>query len=237
MIQSIFLVLFAWVVLAGANAQGAPATNRTATATPHLEDYRIGPGDDLSVVFPFNAELNHEGPVGPDGRFSLPLAGSLELAGQTVPQAAAMISKVLHDSGVVDDARTSITILHYGANVYIGGEVRLPGLITLSPGMDPMQAVIAAGGLLDTAKTKKIAIIRRAADGHAIVSYVDLRGYMHGVASTKIPPLQPRDVIFVPKSSIAEADRWVDQYLNKLVPFGKNLNYGFGTSTTTTVSK
>ncbi len=201
-----------------------------------MPEYRIGPGDELAVTFPFNAELNHDGPVGPDGRFSLPLAGSLDLAGKTVPEASALISKVLRESGVVEDARASITIRRYGANVYIGGEVRLPGLVSLSPGMDAMQAVIAAGGLLDTAKTRKVAIIRRATDGHALVSYVNLRDYMHGAASAKIPPLQPRDVVFVPKSSIAEVDLWVDQYLNKSLPFGKNLNYSFGTQTTTTVS-
>jgi protein involved in polysaccharide export with SLBB domain len=195
-------------------AQLAHPLDQAAAQAPRPGEYLIGPGDELAVVFPFNAELNTDGPVGPDGRFSLPFAGSLDLAGETVGQASALISTALQQRGIVADAHASVSVRRYAANVYIGGEVRLPGLISLSPGMDALQAVIAAGGLLDTARTKHIAIIRRAPDGRAIITYVNLRDYTHGIAASKI-----------------------DQYLNKLLPFGKSLNYGLGSYTTTTLAK
>jgi hypothetical protein len=70
-------------------------------------------------------------------------------------------------------------------------------------------------------------VIRRSTDGRPIILYVDLHAYTRGGA-IKLPPLESRDVVFVPKSSIAEADVWVDQYLNKLLPFGKSFNYNVG---------
>ena len=201
---------------------------------PQLPEYKLGPGDEISVTFPLNAELNHDGPIGPDGRFTMTLVGSLYLAGETVDQATLTIANSLRENRIVADARPSLTIRHYAAPVYVGGEVKLPGVLQLAAGMDAVQAIIAAGGLLDTAKTKKIAIIRRAPDGRALITYLDLRAYMHGDAAGRTP-LEAHDVIFVPKSSIAEADLWVDQYLNRLLPFGRSLNYNFGNYGTNTV--
>jgi protein involved in polysaccharide export with SLBB domain len=177
-----------------------------------LPEYRLGPGDEISVTFPLNPELNHDGPIGPDGRFTMTLVGSLYLAGDTVAEATLAIATSLRENRIVSDARPSLTIRHYSA----------------------FQAIIAAGGLLDTAKTRKIAIIRRLPDGRASISYLDLRAYVRGDAIGHIP-LEARDVVFVPKSSIAEADKWVDQYLNKLLPFGKSLNYNLGNYGTTAV--
>ena len=41
-------------------------------------------------------------------------------------------------------------------------------------------------------------------------------------------PLQAADVVYVPKSSIASFDLFVDQYLNQSLPFIKSLNYNLG---------
>ena len=210
-----------------------PAANIPARP-PKLPEYHLGPGDEISVTFPLNPELNHDGPIGPDGRFTMTLVGSLYLAGDTVDEATLAIANALRENKIVADARPSLTIRHYAASVYVGGEVRQPGMLQLAAGMDAFQAIIAAGGLLDTAKTRKIAIIRRTPDGHALISHLDLKAYLHGDDTGHVP-LDSRDVIFVPKSSIAEADRWVDQYLNKLLPFGKNLNYQLGSYGATAV--
>jgi protein involved in polysaccharide export with SLBB domain len=215
---------------AQAASQPAPEARK-----PVLPEYRLSPGDEVSVTFPFNAELNHDGPVGPDGRFTLPLVGPLYLNGDTISEATLKLAVALRDYGIVEDAHPSLTIRKYSASVFVGGEVKQPGTFTLSAGMDPLQAVIAAGGMLDTAKTKRIAVIRRSPEGRAIILYVDLHAYTRGGAA-RLAPLEARDVVFVPKSNIAEADAWVDQYLNKLLPFGKNFNYNLGNYGTTTVA-
>jgi len=197
----------------------------TAVVPP---EYRLGPGDELSVAFPYNPELNHDGPVGPDGRFTLPQVGNILVAHVTIAEATAAISDQLRIAGIVADARPSVTIRTYGAAVFVGGEVKTPGLVRLTAGMDPLQAVIVAGGMLDTAKSKKIVIIRRGPDGVPVQHYVDLRAYLRHGLTAGVDPLAAQDVVFVPKSSIAEADIWVDQYLNKLIPFNKSLDYSVG---------
>jgi protein involved in polysaccharide export with SLBB domain len=224
---ALFFLLPAPIAAQVATVRTLVPTTTEPIRAPALPAYKLGPGDEISITFPLNQELNHDGPIGPDGRFTMTLVGSLYLAGDTVDEATLAIANALRENKIVSDARPSLTIRHYAASVYVGGEVKLPGMLQLAAGMDAFQAIIAAGGLLDTAKTKKIAIIRRSPDGHALISYLDLRAYMRGEAIGHIP-LEARDVIFVPKSSVAEADRWVDQYLNKLLPFGRNLNYQLG---------
>lgn len=231
------LRVFAALLWAGAALSPAGAQDvsiPSAIAPP--PEYRIGAGDDLSVTFPYNAELNHDGPVGPDGRFTMPEVGNILLAHATISEATATIATALRRSGIVENARPSLTIRQYGASVFVGGEVRLPGAVRLTGGMDALQAVIVAGGLLDTARSKKVVVIRRDANGVPVQHYIDLRSYVRHGAVAGAEPLLSQDIVFVPKSSIAEANVWVDQYINKLLPFSRGLNYSVGNGAVNTVT-
>lgn len=228
---------FALVPAASAQNSAAPSK---APSAPYVQDeYRIGPGDELTITFPNNYELNHTGPVGPDGRVPLPLLGNVLIAGDTQTQAASMIANTLRDKGIAENAVPDITIAHYGTTVYVGGQVKSPGAIQLASGMDILQAIIAAGGMTDSARTGQVAVIRRTADNHANVMYFSMKDYRKGKSDGVVATLEPRDVIFVPRSKIAEVDMWVDNYINKTLPFSRGLSYTYGNYpvTSPTVSK
>jgi hypothetical protein len=38
-------------------------------------------------------------------------------------------------------------------------------------------------------------------------------------------PLHRFDVVYVPKSSVAEVNLWIDQYINRNIPFTRNFSY------------
>ncbi|MEJ0069795.1 MAG: hypothetical protein WDO24_14870 [Pseudomonadota bacterium] len=42
--------------------------------------------------------------------------------------------------------------------------------------------------------------------------------------------------MFVPKSTIAEVDLFVEQFITRVLPFERNFNYTLGSQTTTTTS-
>ena len=217
---------------AGAEAEPtiAPAARDASAAAADVQDaYRIAAGDELSVSYPYNPEMNLAGPVGPDGHFVVPFVGNLAVGGHTLDEVAAEISAKLRSGGIVADARPVVSIKAYGAVVFVGGEVHNPGPVKLAQAADPLQAVISAGGLLDTAHLRKVVIIHRAPDGSIGKRIADLRAYSLNGRSPGIV-LQAQDIVFVPRSSIAEADLWVDQYLNKLLPFSKSLNYSLGSA-------
>src|SRR5579859_54858 len=206
--------------------------------------YIIGPGDDLSVVFPFNAELNYEGPVGPDGSFTLPVAGTVATTGRTSAQVEEAISQALTDRKIARKPSVSISIRRYAQVIYVGGEVKNPGVIPLQNKMDPLQAVLAAGGALDSARTHSVVIVRRGPDGKTLLRVVDLDELIHTGDKTQAVALRPQDTIFVPKTTIAEVDLWIDEYINKALPFQRGFSYtinnntnpnpGANTTTTTT---
>lgn len=187
--------------------------------------YRIQPGDDLSVVLPFNGELNYRGPVAPDGTLTMPFAGTVPAAGLTVTQLGDNINKALATNGVAADAHASVGIAQSASHVYVGGQVARPGEIALHPGMSVIQAVIAAQGLLDTARTNEVVLIRRSPDGRPMLRTIDIDALTHQGDPAQDIILQSSDTIFVPKSSVAEVDQWVDQYIDKVLPFNRGFDY------------
>lgn len=210
-----------------------PAVAQTSRAAPPADsadqqEYRLGAGDAVAIVYPYNSELNFEGTVGPDGRLTLPLIGSVPVAGLTADDAGARIGEALRRERIVADARPSLTIRTYGASVFVGGEVRTPGAVRLAGPMDAMRAIIMAGGVLDTAKSKKVVVIRQMPDGTASLRYVDLRAYVKAGGAGQDEPLRSQDVVFVPRSSVAEANLWIEQHINRMLPFSRSLNFNVG---------
>jgi protein involved in polysaccharide export with SLBB domain len=228
-------VATAFALTLSCGAQQPVSATPVSSHTPLVKsEYRIGTGDDLAITYPYNAELNHAGPVGPDGRITLPLIGSVSVAGETINEAADLINNDLRAAGIVANAYADVQVQRFGNNVYVGGQVGKPGMVALSAGMDPLQAVITAGGFLDTAKSGRVAVIHRTADNRAEITYIDLRHYLGGQHVHTIQ-LAPYDVVYVPRSKIAEVDEWVDNYINKTLPFSRSLNLNTGNNGTAVI--
>jgi polysaccharide biosynthesis/export protein len=109
-------------------------------------------------------------------------------------------------------------------NIYVGGEVSQPGLETLQGNITALMAVIKAGGALHTASLRSVILIRNnTSSGKPEVRKIDLRATLKGTGEDIA--LQPFDVIYVPRSNIAKADQFVDQYMRQITPIP--LNGGF----------
>jgi protein involved in polysaccharide export with SLBB domain len=213
----------------------AGAAHAQAAAAP---EYRLHAGDQIAVTMPLTPELNASGPVGPDGRFTVPLAGQVAVAGLTATDAEKSIAKALRDAGLVADARPSVAVRQFGGTVFVGGEVRSPGQIALTSPLNPLQAIISAGGLLNTAKSKKVAILRQAGPASGNVYNFNVREFTKTGKSQSDISLEPGDIVFVPKSGIAEVVLWLDQHINGIIPDALhfNVNLGGGSNVNSTVS-
>ena len=206
----------------------APATVLAQNQSAPDAAYRLLPGDEITVRFPLNSELDAEGPIGPDGRFSVPLLGRVVMAGLTLDQAEQAIDQALVDQRIVANARTSISVDSYAGVVYVGGEVAKPGSVPITRALNPLQAITEAGGLLDPAKARRIAVIRPNGNSQAVVQTINMRKFVKTGLGDGALRLQPGDILFVPKSTIAEINVWLDQHINKIIPDALNLNWNFG---------
>ena len=74
-----------------------------------------------------------------------------------------------------------------------------------------------AGGFnLQTAELKNVVIIRQR-DGKHYGTVLDFQDVLKG-KDERTFYLEPRDIVYVPRTKIADLNQWVDQYLTKMVP-------------------
>jgi protein involved in polysaccharide export with SLBB domain len=180
--------------------------------------YFIQPGDELSIKFFYNPELNEDVVVRPDGKISLQLVDEVQAGGKTPAQ----LDQELTQKYSVDLKTPAITVIMRsfgGQQVFVGGEVGEPQSITMTPNMSLLQAVMSAGGFLDTAARDNVLIIRAGPDNQAVSLFVNLEEAISGNSPEGSTQLQPADIIFVPKTGIARANVWVDQYIRQLLMF------------------
>ena len=192
--------------------------------------YRIGPGDELSLQFLVNPDLNARVIVGPDGRGVFPLISSVPVQGMTVEQANDALTRQYATALRRPDVQTLIT--SYGAaQIYVGGEVHTAGVFPIKGELTPAQAVMTAGGFLPTARTGKVVVIRqRPGDRQLLMRVLDEKDLLERGQSDGGFAVLPGDLVFVPRSSIAEVDLFVQQYITGVLPFSTSagVSYNLG---------
>ena len=213
-------------LLIGCATQTAVAPNTPVVASsPKPAPYLIQPGDELGIKFFYNPDLNETVLVRPDGKISLQLVDDVQAAGLTPAQLDEALTQK-YSQELIKPAITVIVRSFTGQRVYVGGEVNRPSLVSLTAGMTALQAVINAGGLKETAKLEDAIVIRKGQDTRPIPLRVDLSEAIYGKNAEAHFQLQPYDIVYVPKTFIAKANKFVNQYIERLILF-RGVSFGF----------
>ncbi|MHB8285644.1 MAG: polysaccharide biosynthesis/export family protein [Caulobacteraceae bacterium] len=179
--------------------------------------YRLYPGDVLDVAAPSAPELARTVTVQPDGRISLPLIRPVMAADRSIAQLEAELTQAYSSQLVrpqIDvDVKTATPL-----RVFVGGEVGKPGVYDMPGDITALQAVLMAGGFNNTGQDKNVVIIRRGVDGRPMMRHADLHAAVFQADRTDQVPLRRFDIIYVPRTGIANADLFVLQYLRGLTP-------------------
>lgn len=151
-------------VEAQASAQAAavaavPAAPKPRATVVPLADYVIGPDDQLSVVFWRDKDMSADVVVRPDGKISLPLLNEVQAAGYTPEQLRDRLVEAA--SKYIEQPNATVVVKEiHSRNVYITGKVAKSGTYPVTTGMNVMQLIALAGGLLEYADEKNIVVIR-----------------------------------------------------------------------------
>ena len=160
---------------------------------PVPESYRLGVGDQI-VVQLFGKENDQlDLQVGRSGDISFPKLGSITLSGLTFEDARDLIKTRVEQQLIGVDAVVSMGRLR-AINVFMAGEVAVPGAYSVSALTTVTQALFQAGGVTDIGSLRNIQV-RRAGSVVATFDTYDL--LMKGDVSEDIR-LQSGDVVFVP---------------------------------------
>jgi len=137
---------------------GLAAAGLTISVTQANAEYRVNIGDVLEVVVAGLPDFRHRAAVQVDGNISLPLAGTLPVAGLPLPQirakiGAALASKIYRQRTpdgrevviVIDADEVATTVAEYRP-IYVNGDVSKPGEYPYRPSITARQLVAVAGG-------------------------------------------------------------------------------------------
>ena len=197
-------------------------------AQPTPAPYRVQVNDVLEFMFFKNTELNQTQTVGPDGVVSLQLIGSVQVGGRTVEDITAEVTKRYAKELVLP--QVTVAVKEYsGLKVYVGGEVNAPGIQVYRGGLTALQAVVAAGGFKTTASLSSVVLIHKGPSGEPVGALVDLSRVLKHAEVERDVALAPADIIFVPRSGIANVNLFVEQYFLKMWPIPLYVGYQVNT--------
>ena len=187
-------------LVAAALLTGAPASAQTG-------DYRIEAGDQLAITVLEDPGLNTTALVRPDGKISLPLAGTITAAGRTPEAVRDAIRRALAESFVepptVNVALTGVGEEQTPPVVYVLGAVTRPGAIEIDRPIDILQALALAGGMSPFAASQRIQL-RRVTSGGQSIELFDYEAVEDGAVPIGQMPLRDGDVIVVPERGLFE---------------------------------
>lgn len=120
--------------------------------------YTLGPGDRVYVTVFNHADLTGEFELDGDGRFSMPLIGTVAAAGLTPGQLQDLLISRLKPDYLVNP-RVSIEVRNYRPYFLIG-EVQSTGSFPYVEGITYLRAIAMAGGYTYRAKKDVVYVIR-----------------------------------------------------------------------------
>lgn len=166
---------------------------------PTPANYRLGPGDEITIDIWGTNQVSIQETITPDGAISIDNLGLIFLNGMTVNQATSFLRKELNKiyTGLADEKPTSQIRVSLGNSrtiqVNVMGEVYQPGTYALSAFSTVFHALYSAGGVSEIGSLRNIQVVR---NGKTIAN-VDVYNFiMHGKTKDDIS-LQEGDVIIV----------------------------------------
>jgi protein involved in polysaccharide export with SLBB domain len=200
------------------------AKNSTVQPTTAPQAYLLQPGDNIEVKFAYVADLNQAQIIRPDGKISLPLIHDVQAAGMTPGELQdALLQK--YQETALKSPELVVIVREFNSNkIYIGGEVGQPGSQPLLTPTTVLQAILQANGFKNTARANEVLLIRQRAGGGYDWQVLNLEKALSGENFAANIPLAPRDVIYVPRSDIANVDLFVDQYVRQVLPISPGIS-------------
>ncbi len=211
---------------AGAASPPAPQANAVSFPTWKASDneYRFYPGDTFKLDVRTAPEFSGEHTVAPDGRIALPGLPRIMAADRSVSELQASLEHEL--SRELRDPSLSITPVSFKSQqIFVGGEVKDPGVYDLPGEIGPLQAILLAGGWTEKGKPSDVVLMRRAPGGAVMTRRIDARSELNEKALQDIGPLRRFDVVYVSRKRIADENLFMQQFVRDALPINFGLVY------------
>jgi len=188
---------------------GLAAQSQTETPSPALkvtplrelestqpkdgDQYQLGSGDEITLTVIGRPELSGLHTIGPDGRITLPIAGSVAVGGMSRDDASDVIVKSL--GKYYETPAATITVTKYGSNrILLLGDIEHPGPQYFDGSPTLLEAVTRGGALLSADKNKRMPSVCFIYRGTNQIGEIHLKE----VAQSGDIRLRRNDTIYIP---------------------------------------
>ncbi|SFI06845.1 polysaccharide export outer membrane protein [Albimonas pacifica] len=176
------------------------------------EPYKIRVGDRLQISVLEDPSLSTQVLVLPDGRISLPIAGSVFVSGRSTADVEAQLTRALASGFAVQPTITvsvaglaplaASSALEAPIRFYVMGAMNRPGAVESDREITMIEAIALAGGPSPFAATDRIQLRRRDADGVETVTTFDFERVEEGLPVTNNVVIEEGDVIYAPERGL-----------------------------------
>jgi len=166
-----------------------------ALSQPLSGAYRIEVGDVLEISFFKTPQLNQTRIVAPDGDIHLALVGRVRAVGLSIDELAREVTEK-YQRELIDQ----------------------PSMLPYRGGLSLVQAIMNAGGFARTARRSSVVLIRKGQRGEARGALINVEEILDEGRLETDPALAPSDIVFVPRSRVADVNLFVEQYIQNNIP-------------------
>ena len=177
----------------------APSSNIGVSAPA---GYILTPNDQVTVEVFGEDDLRTNGRLNGEGNLSVPLLGSIRLAGLTLTQAASKLTE-LYSRDYLVSPKVNVMLIGYAKRRFsVLGQVNRPGSYEMpdgSPGgIDLLEAIAMAGGYTRIAAPERVNVRRHPATGNDQIFKVNAKRFTKGSGGSFL--VEPGDTVTVGES-------------------------------------
>jgi protein involved in polysaccharide export with SLBB domain len=182
------------------SATSSAASNLASLSAP--VGYRLAANDQVAIEVFGEDDLRTNGRLNAEGNLSVPLLGSVHLAGLTLSQATARLSE-LYGRDYLVNPKVNVSLVGYAKRRYtVLGQVNRPGSYEMPDGsldgIDLLEAIATAGGYTRIAAPERITVRRHRDGGSDQVLKVNAKKLAKGDGDTFL--VIPGDTLTVGES-------------------------------------
>jgi polysaccharide export outer membrane protein len=177
-------------------------SEKTITAVPAIidPDYEIRSGDLLNIMVLPTKELNREALLEPDGTMTLPLIGTIQARGMTIPLLERTLTQKYQTYVMRPEVRVSVRRFATDT-IFVMGEVFRPGPVPYRLGLKALTAISENGGFTADADRKCLMIHRGTGDARKTFSFDAEAAMSSGGTHPSDFPLSPGDIVEIPSGA------------------------------------
>jgi polysaccharide export outer membrane protein len=211
-------VVFLFLVQGCGTSKGpfVPVEQMQAEAPARVAEFILGPGDKLEIIVYRHDDLKRTVQVDLSGKIGFPLIGDVQAAGLGIFEFRDKIRDGLAKY-IIDPQVTVGVASSQSQKIIVLGEVKNPGFFQAESAITALEGISRAGGFTADGQKKSVLLIRGGMNKPQLIALNLEKALKEGDLAQNVA-LQRGDIVYVPRTFIADVDKFFTHMSTILQP-------------------